>query len=95
MSDLRLAVKRKWFEQTKAGLKPFEYRLDNEYWRKRLIGKNYNNLIITLGYPKKTETDKIIVMPYLGYEMQTITHAEFCEKPERVFAIRQELNDDL
>ena len=36
-SCLRLSLKTKWFEMTKAGIKTEEYRAINEYWTKRLF----------------------------------------------------------
>lgn len=35
--ELRLSLKKKWFEMTKAKIKPEDYRDINEYWGKRLI----------------------------------------------------------
>ena len=87
---LILNLKRKYFEQIKSGEKKFEYRLKTDYWKKRLIGKDFSQLIIKLGYPKDIETDKIIAFPYHGYEEQEITHEFFGEKPVLVFAIKLE-----
>lgn len=86
--DLVLPLKRKWFEQVKAGHKPEEYRLDNDYWRKRLIGKQFNRVILTLGYPKRDDHERRIVLPWRGYEMKTIISEEWNQKPQRVFAIQ-------
>ena len=36
-SCLRLSLKSKWFEMTKAGIKTEDYREINEYWIKRLV----------------------------------------------------------
>lgn len=36
-SFLRLSLKTKWFEMTKAGIKTEDYREINEYWTKRLF----------------------------------------------------------
>ena len=35
--ELRLALKTKWFEMTKSGVKKEDYRGINEYWFKRLV----------------------------------------------------------
>ena len=86
--DLILPLKRKWFEKIKAGEKPEEYRLDNEYWRKRLVGKTFDRVIVTLGYPKRDDNERRIIFPYRGYEMKTIVSEEWQGKPQRVFAIR-------
>jgi hypothetical protein len=86
--DLILPLKRKWFEQIKAGIKPFEFRLNNEYWQKRLIGKTYDKVIFTLGYPKRDDGERRIVKPWAGYEMQTVISEEWDNEPKDCFAIR-------
>ena len=35
--DIRLSLKREWFELTKSGVKTEDYREINEYWFKRLV----------------------------------------------------------
>lgn len=88
MQTLHLPVKGEYFHQMKSGEKKYEYRLANEYWTKRLVDRDYDELKIKLGYPKSDELDKIITVPYRGYKMQTITHKHFGDKPVDVFAIR-------
>lgn len=39
MNQLRLSLKRKWYEMTKAGIKLKDYRELNQYWCKRLTGE--------------------------------------------------------
>ncbi len=85
--NLHLAVKKKWFDQIKAGTKILEYRLDNDYWRKRLINRDYDKLIITLGYPKKEDQERRIELEYYGYTMKTVVSEEWNNEPKRVFAI--------
>lgn len=36
-SEIRLPLKRQWFEMTASGVKTEEYREVNEYWAKRLV----------------------------------------------------------
>ena len=86
--DLILHLKRKWFDQIKDGIKPFEFRLNNEYWQKRLIGKTYDKVIFTLGYPKRDDSERRIVKPWAGYEMQTVISEEWDNEPKDCFAIR-------
>ena len=95
--DLILAVKREYFEQIKAGTKTEEYRLCSEYWTKRLVARErpYRNVIITLGYPKKDDTERRIVFPYVGWERKTITHKHFGEDPVEVFAIKLTNNPEF
>jgi hypothetical protein len=88
MPTLQLAVMREYFEDMKAGVKLFEFRLRTEYWHKRLVDRSYDTLIITLGYPAKTDLSRRLVMPYNGYEEQTIMHPFFGDEPVDIFAIK-------
>ena len=59
MRILKLAVKEKYFNEIKQGTKTEEYRLVKKYWGKRLL-KEYDEVHITLGYPRKDEKEKIL-----------------------------------
>lgn len=80
--NLQLSLKTKWFEMTKAGIKTEDYREINEYWITRLQRVNgmqfpdnqckmfkYN--IMTLGYPKSTDIERIIKLEHKGIEIRT------------------------
>ena len=86
--QLILPLKRKWFDQIKAGVKLEEYRLNNEYWQKRLQGKDYDEIVFTLGYPKKDDESRRLTFTYCGYRMKTIVSDEFGKEPVEVFAIQ-------
>jgi len=88
MADLRIAVRREYFEKIRARTKKNEYRLDNDYWRKRLVNRHYDTVTITLGYPKKGDKDREQTFPYNGYDLVKKKHKEFGEKEKQVFAIR-------
>ncbi|MDN2486407.1 ASCH domain-containing protein [Kosakonia sacchari] len=88
MPNLQLAVNGEYFDQMKRGEKPEEYRLVNAYWERRLVGRKYDRLIITRGYPKRDDAERRIVVPYDGFEIKTITHPHFGDKPVKVFAIK-------
>lgn len=85
---LCLNLKGEYFDQVADGTKPYEYRLCTDYWRKRLVGRLYDGIIIKRGYPKRDDTSKIIQRPWRGYEAQTILHPHFGPDPVEVFAIR-------
>lgn len=85
--DLILPLKREDFEQIKAGTKTEEYRLVNDYWRARLYARNYTRIVLTLGYPKRTDTERRMALPYKGYEVKRITHPHFGPDPVHVFAL--------
>ncbi len=88
--DLHLNVKAIYFDEHVAGDKVYEYRLYNEYWKKRLIGQRYDKIYYKSGYPKKGDTKKIRVMPYHGYTVTKRQHPHFGDKPVEVFAIKLE-----
>ena len=88
MSKLVLSLKGKYFDEIKAGTKPFEYRLRTPYWRKRLEGRVYTEVEFTRGYPKRGDTSKRIVQPWLGYEEQVLQHPFFGTVAVEVFAIK-------
>jgi len=75
MSTLILPLKRHWF------------RLRNAYWTKRLVGRHYDTVVFTLGYPPKSDTARRIEAPYRGYELTTVTSPEWGNVPQEVFAI--------
>ncbi len=85
--DLILPVNGLYFFQIKAGIKQEEFRLRTAYWRKRIEGKTFDRVIVTCGYPKKTETERRLELPWKGYTVKTITHPHFGPDPVEVFAI--------
>lgn len=85
--NLILPVKRKWFEQIESGEKTEEYRIDNEYWQKRIIGKSFEKVIITLGYPKREDSSRRLEFPWNGYVMRSVVSEEWGNKPVRVFTM--------
>lgn len=87
MKGLILPVKGIYFDQIKSGEKVREFRLRNDFWSKRLVGKAFGNVIITRGYPSRDDHDKRIIRPWKGYEETEILHPHFGDKPVRVFAI--------
>jgi hypothetical protein len=85
---LQLNLKGEYFDQIAAGTKPWEYRLRNTYWTKRLEGREFSGIVIKKGYPKAGDLARTITRPWRGYEIQTITHPHFGSDPVEVFAIR-------
>jgi hypothetical protein len=87
MRTLTLHLKREFFEAIKSGDKTEEYRLYNEYWKKRLVGRDYDRVVFCLGYPRRDDSARRIARPYTGYTVKTIVHAHFGNEPVTVFAI--------
>lgn len=87
MADLHLNLKGEYFDQIEAGTKVFEFRAVS-VWAKRLQGKTFDRILIKRGYPKRDDFSRIIERPWVGYELQTITHPHFGNEPVDVFAIK-------
>lgn len=77
LPDLHLNLIGEYFHDIKAGTKLYEYRETTPYWEKRLEGKEFNNIYIKWGYPKKDDEDRIIVRPWKGYIKQPLMHEHF------------------
>lgn len=88
MKTLVLPLKKKYFDQIKAGEKTVEYRLYNRHWIRRLHGKHFDKIVLTLGYPKKDDTERRIERPFRGYTVEKIKHPEWGNKPVTCFAIQ-------
>jgi len=88
MTDyLVLHVKGEYFDAIKSGTKKLEYRLCNEYWRKRLENRTYREVVIFRGYPRKGDKLNMLEFPYKGYKHEKITHKHFGNVPVEVYAI--------
>lgn len=88
MKTLTLPLKSLYFNQIKSGQKVEEYRQRTPYWRKRLEGAQYDQIVLTLGYPARNDHARRLVRPWRGYEIKTIEHSLFGDKPTEVFAIK-------
>lgn len=86
--DLILPLKGIYFDQIKNGTKTEEFRLCNDYWRKRLEGRHYERVIVTRGYPKEGDVERRIERPWRGYTKRTIVHPHFGPDPVEVYAIK-------
>lgn len=86
--NLRLPVKKEYFDQIKSGRKVEEYRLVTPYWQKRIENKIFSQVIVTLGYPGVKDEGKHMVFPWNGYEKKTIVHPHFGDRPVSVYAIK-------
>ena len=87
MKILHLNLKKKWFDKVKSGEKTVELRIANDYWRKRLIGRYYDEIHLKCGYPKKTDTERILKRKWSLVAKETILHEEFGTEPIEVFVI--------
>ena len=85
---LHLNLKAVYFEQIKSGQKLDEYRLVNDYWRKKLVNRQYDEIHIKSGYPKKTDSNRIVIRPWRGAITTRVKHDHFGNKTVDVFAIK-------
>lgn len=84
---LYLPLKAVYFNAIRAGTKAEEFRLRNAYWRKRIEGKEFEWVMLTLGYPAADEPWKRLRLPWRGYRVFPILHPEFGPEWVEVFAI--------
>lgn len=87
MAILHLNVKSVYFNQIKSGVKNEEYRLCTAYWKKRLIGRQYDGILVKRGYPKIDDLDNQEFRKWNGFQIKTIVHEHFGSEPVEVFAI--------
>lgn len=87
MAKLQLALIGEYFNAIKAGTKTEEYRLATPFWTLRLVGRSYDRIILTLGYPKRGDPERTLELPWRGFTRKTITHPHFGPDPVEVFAI--------
>lgn len=87
MKTLVLPLKAEYFNAIKAGTKPEEFRLRNAYWRRRLEGREFDGIVLTLGYPKRGDAERRLVLPWRGLRVTTIQHPLFGTEPVEVYAI--------
>lgn len=66
---LHLPLKRQYFEEIRDGIKLEEYRLCNPYWAKRLEGREYEKIVLALGYPRRDAHELRITCTWNGYTL--------------------------
>ncbi|RDC59742.1 hypothetical protein HME9302_00035 [Alteripontixanthobacter maritimus] len=89
MATLTLPMKGEYFDQIRDGSKTEEYRVRNIHWGCRIVGKTFDAIVLTRGYPKGggVEGQTRLTREWRGFEQKMITHPHFGEKPTPVFAI--------
>jgi hypothetical protein len=85
---LQLALDREFFEDIRDGSKLEEYREVKPYWTKRIEGREYDEIILTLGYPLADNESRRLRRPYLGYVKKRIIHPKFGPDEVEVYAIK-------
>jgi hypothetical protein len=59
----------------------------NDYWTKRLVGRDYQTIYITLGYPPAGDLDRTLSFEWNGCRKTKLTHSHFGPDEVEVFAI--------
>ncbi|MFL9995264.1 hypothetical protein PQR34_32295 [Paraburkholderia sediminicola] len=84
---LTLRLKAIYFHDIAACVKPLEYRLATPYWRKRIEGRQYDYVLLTLGYPARSNLGLQMLKPWRGYFERPLVHPHFGADAVDVFAI--------
>lgn len=84
---LHLPLKGEYFDAIKSGEKPVEYRLANDYWKRRIEDREYSEIHLTKGYPSKRQHDRHLRRPWRGWWLEQITHRHFGAEPVWVYVI--------
>ena len=87
MNALHLHVNFEYFDAIKRGEKKQEYRLASK-WKRKLDAGLYSEIRIYRGYQKAVEGDTLLIFPWRGFSIETITHKHFNNEPVEVCAIR-------
>jgi hypothetical protein len=65
---LHLTLQHQWFEEIAIGKKHEEYRIKNAYWKKRIEGRNYDEIHFRNGYQKDAPFMRV---EYKGWQDST------------------------
>ena len=90
LKTLTLPLKAEYFNAIKSGEKVEEFRLCTPYWQRRL-GKpfgTYDQIVLTLGYPRRDDESRRLIRPWDGFTIKTITHPHFGDEQVLVYAIK-------
>ena len=68
---LFMTIKKKWFDEIKAGIKKIEHREYKKYWTRRLVDREYDLITFQNGYAKNAPR---ITLKYMGYYTEPGTY---------------------
>ncbi len=84
---LVLRVRGCYFREMQSGVKTLEYRQRTPFWRKRLVGQEYDVVEVWLGYAKADDLARRLRFRWRGFVEQVVQHPHFGAQPVEVFAI--------
>jgi len=73
---LKMTLQRQWFDEIRAGIKKEEYRELKPYWKTRIEGREYDEILFRNGYNSDSPTMRV---EYLGYSI---------DKAEEVYVLK-------
>jgi hypothetical protein len=85
MKDLILILKKRFYNEIKAGTKKWDYRIATPEWKSRLEGKDgeekgFNGILCKMGYPKKGDPEKELRRPWKGFIKMELEDKRFKRK---------------
>ena len=86
-SDLVMPLNAVSFDAIKRGDQVEEFRQITPHWSKLLERRTYDRLVLWRGYPRTSDSNRILVLPWLGVTRKTIARPFFGPKPLEVYAI--------
>ena len=89
LRTLTIPVKGIYFDQIKHGQKKIEYRLRTDFWIKRLRCREYDQIVLTRGYPKGGGIEGVtrLTREWRSFTCGTICHPHFGPETVDVYCI--------
>ena len=84
---LTLRLKSGWWQQIQQRQKSAELRINSSFYRRLLIGREYDEIHLWLGYPPKTDTTKLMRFAWRGAQRITRQHHFWGPDPVDVISI--------
>jgi hypothetical protein len=89
LRTLTIPVKGVYFDEIRDGRKLVEYRLRTDFWVKRLRMREYDQIVLTRGYPKGGGIEGVtrLTREWRGFTCGTICHPHFGPEAVDVYNI--------
>jgi len=85
---LTLRLTTGWWQQIQQRQKSAELRINSPFYRRLLIGREYDEIHLWLGYPPKTDTSKRMRFAWRGVvDLPQVIHPHFGPAPVDLLSI--------
>lgn len=84
---LTLRLKTGWWNQIRDGSKLHELRLATPRYRRQLLGREYDEIHLWLGYPPRDDHSKLMKFAWRGASLVTMQHPHFGASPVELISI--------